>query len=68
MLLQSLIKNQSIVILALVPTSQWAKVRSSGFLSRWIAVGQLLQNIIFIQYNFCFCAQCANGFFLAYKT
>ncbi len=37
MLLRPLINNQSIVITALVPTSQWAKVRSSGFLSRWIA-------------------------------
>lgn len=38
MLLRTLINNQSIVTPALVPTSQWAKVRSSDFLSRWIAI------------------------------
>ena len=38
MLLRTLINNQRIVTLALAPTSQWTKVRSSGFLSRWIAI------------------------------
>ncbi len=68
MLLRTIINNQSIVIATLVPTSQWAKVRSSGFLSHWISIQQLLHILIIIQLNFSTYAQCASGYFLAYRA